>query len=193
MARPSLRNERRKELMPIVASAFAELGYRRTTTAELASRCGVQENILYRLWQDKKDMFIASIDYIYDSLSDAWKKHVEPKKGKDGVITLLDHEAKHYGEAGMYRIIFAGLSELDDKDIRDALSHMYRRFHKLIQQLIIEHRNKKVIGADAVLSAWAIIGLGTVANIGKELELISDKKLEKLISDVGRYLLDGNK
>ena len=49
MPRPSKADERRRELLPLVAEAFSELGYRRATTAELAARCGVQENILYRL------------------------------------------------------------------------------------------------------------------------------------------------
>ena len=48
--------ERRAEFIPILANAFAELGYRRATTAELARRCDVQENILYRLWPDKRSM-----------------------------------------------------------------------------------------------------------------------------------------
>ena len=49
MARPSQSPEKIKELLPVVARAFAELGYRRTTTADLARRCGVRENVLYRL------------------------------------------------------------------------------------------------------------------------------------------------
>ena len=38
--------QRRRELAPLLARAFAELGYRRATTAELAVRCGVQEKAL---------------------------------------------------------------------------------------------------------------------------------------------------
>ena len=63
MPRPSQSNEKRRQLLPVVARTFAELGYRRVTTAELAKRCNVRENILYRLWPDKKAMFVAAIDY----------------------------------------------------------------------------------------------------------------------------------
>lgn len=38
MPRPSRREEQRKELLPILARAFADLGFRRATTAELARR-----------------------------------------------------------------------------------------------------------------------------------------------------------
>ena len=49
MPRPDRSPDRRRELAPVLARAFAELGYRRATTAELAERCGVQEKALYRL------------------------------------------------------------------------------------------------------------------------------------------------
>ena len=57
MPRPSRIDEQRKRLLPIVCQVFSELGYYRTTTAELAGQCKVRENILYRLWRDKKAMF----------------------------------------------------------------------------------------------------------------------------------------
>lgn len=44
MPRPSRLPEKRRELLPTVARAFAELGYRRATTAELARRCGVPDH-----------------------------------------------------------------------------------------------------------------------------------------------------
>ena len=73
MPRISQIDEKRKELLPIVAQTFAELGYRRATTAELALRCEVRENILYRIWSDKKAMFIASIDYVYEQAASVWR------------------------------------------------------------------------------------------------------------------------
>ena len=42
MPRPNQTAQRRKQLLPVIARAFAELGYRRATTAELAQRCKVR-------------------------------------------------------------------------------------------------------------------------------------------------------
>ena len=66
MPRKNLHVEKRDELLPAMAQTFTELGYRRTTTAELSRRCRVQENILYRLWPSKKGMFLAAIDFVYE-------------------------------------------------------------------------------------------------------------------------------
>lgn len=195
MPRPNQTAERRAELLPIVAQTFAELGYRRATTAELAERCGVRENILYRLWPDKKTMFIASIDHVYQSSADTWREILATGAGggKSVAERMLAFEARHHGEFGRYRIVFAGLSETDDPDIRAALRRMYEHFQRLVRKEIEAHRGKRAAGklADAGQAAWGIVGLGTVANITRELGLISDRQREKLFADVGRVLLGG--
>ena len=193
MARPNQTTERRKQLIPIVARTFAELGYRRATTAELARRCDVQENILYRLWPDKKAMFIAAIDYVYDLSVMLWQRLLCEGDGQSSAAQrLLAYESKHHGEFGHYRIVFAGLNETDDPDIRAALARMYKRYERFVQRQIAAHRGEEDGPLPpAALTAWAVIGLGTVANIVRELGLVSERRRVRLIGDVGRFLLDG--
>jgi AcrR family transcriptional regulator len=194
MPRPSQTDQKRRKLLPIVARAFAELGYRRATTAELAQRCKVRENILYRIWPDKKAMFIASIDYVYEQTADQWGEVLsETDDHADAAVRLLKHEAEHYGESGLHRIIFAGLSETDEPEIREAMRKMYGRFHRFIRGQIVAHRDGGRTNGlpDETVSAWAIVGLGNVANIGRELGLLSDRARNKLLGDVGRLLLEG--
>ena len=194
MPRPNKSSERRKELLPVIAAVFAERGYRRSTTAELAKRCGVRENILYRLWTDKKAMFIAAIDYVFDLSQQTWRRLGDVGDGKSSAAhRLLDYEAGHHGEFGLYRIVFAGLSETDDPEIRAALGNMYVRFHKFIRGHIVEQRAGQSARSlpDASLSAWAVIGLGTLADIGRELGLLSSGQRKRLIAGVGRLILEG--
>ena len=194
MPRPSQTDEKRKNLLPIVARAFAELGYRRATTAELAQRCKVRENILYRLWPNKKAMFIASIDYVYEQAAGTWRKILrETDDNVDAAVRLLTHEAEHYGESGLHRIIFAGLSETDEPEIRDALRKMYGRFHRFIRDQIRAHRRGGRTNGlpDETVSAWAIVGLGNAANIGRELGLLTGPARKRMFREAGRLLLDG--
>jgi AcrR family transcriptional regulator len=195
MPRPNQTAERRRELLPVVAQAFAELGYRRTTTAELAERCGVRENILYRLWPDKKAMFIASIHHVFQSAADTWRAMLAggADDGRSVAERLLAFESRHHGEFGRYRIVFAGLSETDDPDIRAALRRMYLHFQRLVRKEIAVHRGKRgaSAAADVESAAWAIVGLGTVANITRELGLISGRRRQRLFAEAGRVLLDG--
>ncbi len=190
MARVSQTAERRSEFLPILAAAFAELGYRRATTAELAARCRVRENVLYRLWPDKKAMFIATIRFVYEHSVEIWRRVLDEEDGQASAAQrLLQYEARHVGEFGLYRIVFAGLSETDDEDIRDALADMYRRYQKFFADHVRDHRHGAG-GPDAGLVAWAVIGLGTVASITRELGLVSDRQRARLLREVGAELLE---
>ncbi|MBK8975607.1 MAG: TetR/AcrR family transcriptional regulator [Planctomycetes bacterium] len=188
MPRPDRSNERRRELLPVLASAFAELGFRRATTAELAKRCGVQETQLYRLWPDKRAMFVAAIEHVYDESSAQWERLLTATAGdgrESAAERLFDHEARHHGQLGLYRIVFAGLSETDDPQIRDALRRSYARYHAFVTRRLEEH------GADgaAASRALALLGLGTISSIGRELGLLDEAERTRLWHDVGRLLL----
>ena len=193
MPRPNQTREKRRELIPIVAQAFAELGYRRATTAELAQRCGVQENILYRLWPDKKAMFIAALTHVYQQAVGIWSRLLEEGGARPSAAErLLAYESQHHGEFGHYRIVFAGLSETDDPEIHAALADMYQRYHRFIRRQIAAHRGGGTgETTSAALSAWAIVGLGTVANISRELGLINDRQRRRLFAEIGQLVLNG--
>lgn len=197
MARPNRSHEKRAELIPIVAQAFSELGYRKATTAELAGRCGVQENILYRLWEDKKKMFTASIEFLFDATMQQWQQLIDQAAadpgGPSAAERILAYDAEHRGEKGFYRITFAALSETDDKDVKEALRSMYSRFSQFIENEIDAHRKS---GDTAGLPetwavTWAILGLATAADIGRETGLLGASKRRELIALAGRWLLDG--
>lgn len=218
MPRPGRRPERREELLPVLASAFAELGYRRATTSSLARRCGVQETVLYRLWKDKKAMFLASIDHVFKSSAAIWAGLLR-EGGADGgghrddtgagrtpAEAILAHEAEHLGEFGLYRILFAGLGESDDPEIRGRLRRTYLAFQRFVRDRVLDHRRRRPgvtlrVAArrgshgkdrralDAERVAWALVGLGTIANIGRELELFPAKDRQRLLTEAGRCLL----
>jgi len=193
MPRPSQADDRRKRLLPIVARAFAELGYRRTTTAELARRCQVRENVLYRLWRDKKAMFVASIEFVYALSAETWQRLLaEADDGKRSAERLLQYESEHHGESGLQRLVFAGLSETNDPAIRQALRTMYRRFHRFIGEQISAFRDdRRASQPDVAMSAWAVIGLGTLASIVQELDLLKSGERKRFMADVGHLLVEG--
>lgn len=171
-----------------MARIFADLGYRRATTAELASRCGVQEVALYRLWPDKKAMFGAVLEHVYDASTKAWDELLRTRDDRSAAERLLAYEATHHGEHGLYRLVFAGLSETDDPQLREALCRMYVRYHEFIVRRLGEHRGARK-GPAADLAAWALIGLGTVTSIGRELGLLAPAQRRRLWEEIGPLLI----
>ena len=142
MPRSSQIDEQRKRLLPSVCQVFSELGYHRTTTAALAKPCKVRENILYRLWRDKKAMFLAAIDAIFEQRARMSAQILAEHPSMDRILeSLVRYKARHQGEFGFYRVVFTALAETDDADIRTALKGMYRRFQQLVKEHVDAGRN----------------------------------------------------
>ncbi len=193
MPRPSRIDEQRKLLLPVVCRAFSELGYHRATTAELAKRCQVRENILYRLWRDKKAMFLAAIDDIFRRRAETWDRILAERPATARAAeAMLAYEARHQGEFGFYRVVFTALVEADDPDIRKAIAGMYRRFQQRIAKLIETDRAGRNSPAElsADLAAWAMIGLATVSNIIRELELLRPRQREEMFAETAKRLVE---
>lgn len=194
MPRPNQTDEQRRKLLPIVCQVFSELGYRRTTTAELARRCDVRENILYRLWPDKKAMFLAAIDDIFHSRARKWTEILVDHPGpRQTVERLVAYEVQHQGEFGFYRIVFTALAEADDREIRAALTSMYRRFHELVCHQVEAGRVRKPKPSELPpdLVAWGLLGVATISNIIRELKLLPPRQREKMFAAVATSLVQG--
>ena len=190
MPRPSQIDEQRKKLLPIVCRTFSELGYRRTTTAELAQRCKVRENILYRLWPDKKAMFLAAIDDIFQSRAEKWEQIlVDLPDPELRVERLVAYEAQHQGEFGFYRIVFTALAETDDDEMRAALIRMYRQFHKLVSQQIMADHESDRDRLTMSNAAWGLLGLATISNIIVELNLLGPRQRKQMFASVAQALV----
>lgn len=195
MPRPSRIDEQRRELLPVVCRAFSELGYQRATTAELAKRCAVRENILYRLWPDKKGMFLAAIDDLFRRRAAQWDELLAdgPEPG-EAIARLASFEAKHQGEFGFHRIVFTALAEADDPDVRAALVGMYRRFQRLVRRHVEAGRaGSKGRGTlPAEDAAWGLLGLATISNIARELKLLAPRRREAMFAAVAKHLVSSD-
>ncbi|MEE9404145.1 MAG: TetR/AcrR family transcriptional regulator [Algisphaera sp.] len=189
MPRPNRSDERRVELTPVLAEAFAQLGYAGATTAKLAAHCELAENQLYRLWSSKKAMFLAVIDHLYEQQARWWKEQLEEGDPATVVARILEKEGRERGSTGLHRVLFAGLSATEDEEIRTALKSMYRSFHRFIADLLKQHAKASGgIGLQPELAAWALIGLGTVSNIARELDLFPVSTQRKLMREAGEPL-----
>ena len=194
MPRPSQIDERRRELLPVVARAFVELGYRRATTAALAGRCDVHEAILYRLWKDKRAMFLAAIDFLYERRMSEFRKAMRSPQGNaHDMERVIDHVAESIGNDGLYRIIFAALAEDDDSEIQGALKRMYKNYQGVIEEHIREHRaGSSPSGVpDDSDSAWALIGFVTVLNVLKQLNLKPSRRRQEMFKELAKFLVNG--
>lgn len=182
---------RKDELLPILVATFAELGYRRATTSALARRCQVQETILYRIWPDKKSMFVDAIDYVADNNLRIYREVMEHAAGSGNPAeALLAYESRHIGEFHNYRIVFAALSETSDPDIQHALQRAYRRIHTFLVEVVARHTADTGVNAGPV--SWGLIGVGTIMTILDDLGLMEGRERAEVIRQIGMLLLQGD-
>jgi AcrR family transcriptional regulator len=185
-------DERRISLLPSLAEVFARTGYRGTTTASLAEATGLQETQLYRVWPSKKAMFLAVIDYLYDKQEAKWAERFAGGASEKTLQRVLLEEGRERGTTGLHRILFAGLSETDDPEVREALSRMYRDYHRAVSRIVREHR--QLTGRDTTgvsQAAWGLIAIGTFISIGRELDVFSIRTQRDLMSRLGEQLAQG--
>ena len=199
MANQETSSERRSRLLPILTKAFIDLGYRRATTAELAKRCGLRENELYRIWKNKKAMFIDAVQQVYDNTMKDWSKLADAEDSSSMAERVLAHQASNHGRMRFYRIVFAGLQETDDVEIRAALRDLYRKFHKSVVEMLVQHHagsnpdnaqdTQEEVESRAESAAWALIGLGAIVDIDRSVKLTSADRRQELIETIGKTLL----
>lgn len=86
--------ERREEVLRAASAAFAEGGYRGTTTEDVARRAGISQPYIFRLFGSKKELFIAVVEACFDRTVETFEK---ASQGLDGV-EALESMGMAYGE-----------------------------------------------------------------------------------------------
>jgi hypothetical protein len=140
-------------------------------------------------------MFLAAIDDIFESRVQRWEQILAQRcSAEQAAEAMVAYEARHQGEFGFYRVVFTALVEADDPEIRAAITGMYRRFHQRIRTLIDTNRQgiKRASGLSADATAWAVIGLATVSNIIRELDLLPRRQREELFAQTAKHLIQGD-
>ncbi|NNN35308.1 TetR/AcrR family transcriptional regulator [Streptomyces sp. S3(2020)] len=75
--------ERRESVIRAAITEFAIAGYRATTTAAIAERVGVTQPYLFRLFPDKKAIFVAALERSAEDTRSAFERAADGVRGGD--------------------------------------------------------------------------------------------------------------
>jgi len=67
---------RRAHLLETAARVFTEGSYHGTTTAEIARAAGISEPIIYRHFASKRELYIATIECVWEKARTGWEQTV---------------------------------------------------------------------------------------------------------------------
>jgi AcrR family transcriptional regulator len=166
--------ERRQQLLETAAKLFAERGYARTTTSELARAAGVTEPIIYRHFRSKKDLFIALIDETGAETIEQWKRQLSRAADPAARLSVLigaNPMVELRGE-GVYRVIVQAMTEIQDPEILEAIRRHMQALHRFLAGQVAEAQQAGQVSKrfSPTITAWLLmhlgLGYGVLAPIG---------------------------
>lgn len=155
---------RRAQLLETAAELFAEHGYARATTSQLAKAAGVTEPIIYRHFGSKRDLFIALVKQTSEETIAFWEEQLDAAQTPaDRLSTLVDgNPMVHPRFQNAYRVILQAITEVGDSGIADALREHMDTVHAFLAKEIESGQDAHKVNArySPELIAWLLIDVG---------------------------------
>jgi AcrR family transcriptional regulator len=167
--------DRRRQLLEVAADRFARLGYRGTTTADLAKAAGITEPILYRHFKNKLDLFVTLVDEVGREVISGWQNALDgienPRARLDTL--LANNPATHERGKNVYRVIFQAMTEVEGEPVvARALRKHFTKVHDFIKDELALLQRAGAVRKDesAADLAWLLInvaiGYGMTSPLG---------------------------
>lgn len=190
--------KRREQLLDVAAQLFAQAGYARATTAELAKAAGVTEPIIYRHFKSKRDLFVALVERAAERTIRQWEDHLAGAKDPaERLLRLLgDNPMVSLHGRYVYRVILQAITEVEDEKIQTAVKRHIGELHKFLARELkrAQSEGKVTKNSSAEIIAWLLIDIGLGYGVLSALHIPNHGMDDKGVSvqDVlGRALVGG--
>jgi TetR/AcrR family transcriptional regulator len=185
-------DERRAQILRVATELFAQRGFNGATTREIASRVGVEETILFRLFPSKRDLYWAVIDAKTQSASGREQLESQLYSDMDErkmfVAIAEDILERNTKDSTLTRLLlFSGLEahELSQRFFQTYIATYFDVLAGYIQRRIRQGAYHKV---DPLLSARSFLGM--VFNYFLVQELFAGRPHKFDIKKVSETLTD---
>ena len=128
-------DERRTAVLAAAISEFARSGYAGTSTEDLASRAGISQPYLFRLFGTKKDLFVATFNLVGDRIINELTRAAEGLDGQAAKEAMGDAYLELMQDPELLQVQLHGFAAAPgDPDI----ARCCRRTFEVLQQLAYE-------------------------------------------------------
>ena len=157
--------ERRDQVLEAAIHEFAEYGYHATKTAGIAKRAGISQPYIYALFDDKKALFLATLERVRDQIRDAFSAAYRPADSPEQVLLNMGaNYRKWLANPAATRCQLQGHAASADPEIQAFMRTGYMEMFDYIA---------KLTGADRPQVAQ-FMAIGNLLNLGAMLELPED-------------------
>lgn len=161
--------ERKRRIIESARAVFAGSNYSKAGTAELAKAAGVSEPALYRHFASKKDLFLATLRSSSPKLLEIWERIAgEVEDPLETLWTIGLHYYDHLRDrAGVMKLQFQALSEVEDKDIQAALRENFGAYVRFFRETLEEGKARGIVrkDIDSEVAAWQFLGIGLTLDL----------------------------
>ena len=188
--RQQLIEARRNQILDAAAAVFAEKGFHRTTTKDIASRAGIAEGTIYNYFDSKDDLLIGmmtrltELETLGDELAEALQGDV-----RDFFVVMFRHRVESLERAqGILRAILPEV--IANVELRE---HYYQRFVLRVAGLIEQYVQARIdLGhirpVDTALATRAVqamfVGLLILRIFGDETVVAKWEALPDLLATI---------
>lgn len=161
--------ERKRRIIESARAVFAGSNYSKAGTAELAKAAGVSEPALYRHFASKKELFLATLRSSSPKLLEIWERIAG--EVEDPLETLWNIGLHYYdhlrNRAGVMKLQFQALSEVEDKDIQAALRENFGAYVQFFRETLEEGKARGIVrkDIDSEVAAWQFLGIGLTLDL----------------------------
>lgn len=156
--------QRREQLLDSAAKLFAEHGYARATTSQLAKAAGVTEPIIYRHFKSKRDLFVALIKRTGKRTLDQWQEHLKGANDPAERLRRLIGDNPMVSPTGRteYRVFLQAISEVEDDKIQQAVNEHIALVHTFLAAELerAQKAHRVTTKFSPAVLAWLMIDIG---------------------------------
>jgi AcrR family transcriptional regulator len=128
-------DERRTAVLAAAISEFARSGYAGTSTEAIATRAGISQPYLFRLFGTKKDLFVATFNLVGDRIINEFTRVAEGLEGQEAKEAMGQAYLELMQDPEMLQVQLHGFAAAPgDPDIARACRRMFEELAQLAHE-----------------------------------------------------------
>jgi AcrR family transcriptional regulator len=140
---------------------FAATGYHGTSTETIARQAGISQPYLFRLYDTKKQLFLACVERCFDQTIATFRRATDGMSPEERVPAMGRAYLELLADRDLLRFQLQTYAAADDEDVRAAARRRYEGLIDVVGELVGEAREEVL----------PFIGQGMLLNVAAALEL----------------------
>ena len=170
--------ERRRQIIEVAMRVFARAGYAQAGTAEIAAEAGISEPTIYRHFESKQALYLATLDAGTTMILTEWRKIVDEAPDPLTAISRISiwYEKKVGEDPTLLQQRFRSLNASEEPAIRDAVRDAYLSVVELVRGVFERAIELGMLpkGLDPNVPTVLFLALGALSDVVEHLGMRED-------------------